>query len=96
MSGERLYRLLPHVCRSCGGRAAVSRPDRSGLVRVCCTVCDDAAEVPAGTPAPHELLCMCGVKVPGLYAVALRCVVNENRGPDMPHAYITAAVQVGE
>jgi hypothetical protein len=70
---------------------AISKPDGAGLVRVCCTVCDDAADVPAKADKLHELLCMCGVRLPG--GVALRCAANPERGPAMPQAFITVAVE---
>lgn len=94
MQETRLYRLVGHVCRHCGGRVAVSKPDSAGRVRVCCTVCEAAVDdVDARERGIHERLCMCGVRLPGDKAV-FKCMSNPDQGLALPQAFV--AVPVGQ
>lgn len=92
-NGSSLWKLEPHVCRSCFSRIASTRFDDDHREYVC-TNCDMTA---VGTKA--SCLCACGLTAPafsskgttsGRRDLGLRCHENKARSPDFPALYVAS------
>jgi len=89
LADERLYHLIDHVCRVCGGRLLKSKPyrdDNDGrlIVRVRCADCGCHAQGEVGHTRTHELICVCGAKLPSGMKRGLKCWRNVRKSIEMP------------
>ena len=92
MQDKRLYRVINHVCRLCGGRLLKSDPDREGSLRVRCADCGCFADGKVVNHHIHEQLCMCGAKFPAGAKYALKCGINQLKSIEMPEECVVLPV----
>lgn len=95
MVDNRLYRVINHACRACGGRILKSDPDAGGNVGYRCADCGIGASGHLSNKHGQAALCFCGARMPGSSGFILRCGVNQTQGLDMPEEVVAIGVESG-
>lgn len=85
-----VWRLEDHLCRVCFGRL-VSRPLLGGGRNYRCTCCGESADGQS-----HDVLCACGMKSERGADLGVRCMVNDQRSPEIPHEIVARPIALAK
>jgi len=88
LQDSRLYRVINHVCRVCGGRLLKSDPNSTGGVRVRCADCGCREDGNKTNKRLHEKVCACGARLTSFGNVGLKCGVNARMSIEMPEEIV--------